>query len=111
MTGLVVDTSNNPIPGVVVFRNGMPAATTDGNGAFEFFPVAGDLLEFKMIGYSDESYEVVDGVTAISITMEETSYVLSTVQIVADKVRKNSNFLWIGLLLLVAYYAYRKGWI
>nr|WP_294947030.1 TonB-dependent receptor [uncultured Mucilaginibacter sp.] len=91
ITGTVTDTKGQVIPGVVVTVKGTTNATpTNVSGKFTINANAGDVLVFKMVGYTPK--EVTVGVqTAINVTLEESNTGLNEVVVVGYGTQKKRD--------------------
>jgi TonB-linked SusC/RagA family outer membrane protein len=82
ITGKVTDARGLPLPGVVVSVKGSTNATpTNVNGNFTINANAGDVLVFKMVGFTTQEV-VVSAQTVINITLEESNTGLNEVVVI-----------------------------
>ncbi len=83
VSGRVVDTNNLPLPGTsVVIKNTTRGASTDFDGNYSINVSAGEVLEFRFVGYVNK--EVTVGASnTINITLQEDATSLEEVVVVA----------------------------
>ncbi|RWY54041.1 SusC/RagA family TonB-linked outer membrane protein [Mucilaginibacter gilvus] len=82
ITGKVTDAKGEVLPGVVVTVKGTKnAAPTDVNGKFTINANAGDILVFKMVGYTPREV-IVGSQTVINVKLEESNTGLNEVVVI-----------------------------
>lgn len=91
--GRVVDTSGEPLPGVVVLQkdSGSMGTMTDENGNFTFTLSSSDaILQFSLIGYQ-ELFEPVGAKRVFNITLKDDTTFLDEAVVVGYGVQKKAN--------------------
>jgi len=91
ITGVVMDNSNSPMPGIVVVVRGTSIGTqTDFDGKFSIKAKKGETLEFSYIGMKNLALKVNENKN-YAIIMHEESYLLSEVVIAGYKTKKRNQ--------------------
>ncbi|OOQ59868.1 SusC/RagA family TonB-linked outer membrane protein [Mucilaginibacter pedocola] len=91
ITGTVIDSKGLPVPGVVVSVKGTTtAAPTNVNGKFTINANPGDVLVFKMVGFTTKEV-IVGSQTVINVTIEESNTGLNEVVVVGYGTQKKRD--------------------
>lgn len=91
ITGKVVDTSNQPMPGVNVIKKGTASGTTtDATGAFTLEANDDDVLVFSFIGYASQEIRV-GSQTNITVNLAEDVLALNEVVVVGYGTQRKSD--------------------
>ncbi|MBV5347885.1 SusC/RagA family TonB-linked outer membrane protein [bacterium] len=91
--GKVMDEKGLPIPGVTVLLKGtMKAASTDIDGGYQFKTPANGTLVYSFVGYKTRT-EIVNGRTAINVTLQPQAEDLKEVVVTALGVKRQTKAL------------------
>jgi TonB-linked SusC/RagA family outer membrane protein len=92
INGAVTDVHGNPLVGVtVVVKGSQRASVSDAQGAFSLKAADGEELSATYLGYADASKRIVAGSAYYNIVMEEQTYAIDDVVVVAYGTQKRVN--------------------
>lgn len=92
ISGTVTDTNGGPLPGVVVLvkNSTTTPTTTNVNGKFSINAAEGDILVFRMIGFTTKEV-VVGGNASLAVSLEESSTGLNEVVVIGYGTQKKRD--------------------
>ena len=91
VTGLVLDASGAPLPGVTIVVSGTPKGTTSGaDGKYTMLAEKDDILLFTCLGYNDVQ-ERIENRSQINVVMTESAQQLDETVVIAYGTAKKSD--------------------
>ncbi len=109
LSGRVVDTAKEPLPGATVFSKAKQTGTvTDENGAFSLVAEVGDVLEISFTGFKAH-FETVGTATVLNIILEESKNYLEELVVVGYGTAKKKDLT--GSVATVTANNFQKGQI
>ena len=91
VTGLVLDASGAPLPGVTIVVSGTPKGTTSGaDGKYTMLAEKDDILLFTSLGYNDVQ-ERIENRSQINVVMTESAQQLDETVVIAYGTAKKSD--------------------